>query len=50
MVEEHAYHMYPMMLNPKDFQDYDDYRAAIEEQEWREGQLDDPDGCREATE
>ena len=46
MVEEHAYHMYPMMLNPKDFQDYDDYRAAIEEQEWREDQLDDPDGSK----
>jgi len=37
-----------MLPDPKDFRDYDDYRAAIEEQEWREDQLDDPDGSKAA--
>ncbi len=32
--------------NPKDFPDYDEYRAALEEWEWQEEQKDDPDGAK----
>lgn len=33
--------------NPRDFSEYGDYRAALEEWEWQQDQLDDPDGAKQ---